>query len=526
MAKKEKKNKRVIVTHDIKTIEDLTRLDIPFDAHVHTKFSFDGCYDPAHLIWEGKGKGLGGIAFTEHHILRGNRELLRAYGKTLDTVYINDNGFIILPGVEITCRVGEVENLKGNSTKIHVKAFGCDWSPDSPISQLMAIKAENDRLVDLGKLDYILKEKGLDHLVPDALIQHFMIEKRKENPGMSSLGLDSTVEFFHFIHDLDKKTLSQLGLPEARGPEIRKAMADAGISLKSNRSIQALFSKAPNYTRMNLSAKDVIDAVHASGGIVIMAHPGVNMKRTQYQEKLIQTLEGYGIDGYEIAAETPQSKHATTIRSCVRRNGREHTAIYDAGSDTHSFHSGNTLGEHKGKPTSALKFQNFFERLHTLQLARNKGELSDVPIDVTEDQAWEIIHKYDRMNEECKGNFFDAVMPAPEPTIKGPAKTAKGAAAQAVAGKTPDAVTHAKKSAPSTPPKKKEPKGTRIYTESGKAILLPEGCGPKFIDNLDCLNMEEYNALKEWVYSDERDMDILRLAGLLTYKDKTTGKTL
>lgn len=522
--KKERRQNKLMLS--IKSILDLARLNIPFDAHVHTIHSFDGHYEPEYLMWEARGKGLGGLAFCDHHVLEGMRKLMRENRLPLDIPYFIKENLVVVPGVEITCRVGEVENLKGNSTKIHVKAFGCDWSPDSPISQLMAIKAENDRLVDLGKLDYILKEKGLDKLVPDVLIQHFMREKRKENPGFSTLGLDATVEFFNFIHDLDKKTLAKLGLPEARGPEIRKAMADAGISLKSNRSLMALYSKAPNYSRMNLSAKDVIDAIHASGGIAIMAHPGVNLKRTQYQEKLIQTLENHGIDGYEIAAETPQSKTATLIKGIVRKNGREHTAIYTAGSDTHSFHSGNTLGEHKGRTISCINFQNFFEKMQSLYLARQKGDLSDTPINVSEDQAWDIVHKYDRIGEECKGNFMDSIFPVPEPTVKASAKTAKGVAAQAVAGKTPEAVAHATKKTPSTPPKKKEPTGTRIYTESGVSILLPEGCGPKFIDGLECLNMEEYNALKEWVYSDDRDINILRLAGLLEYKDKVTGKTL
>lgn len=519
MAKREKK-RRNIITHEIKTIEDLLRLDIPFDAHVHSKYSFDGCYDHAHMICEARGKGLGGMAFTEHHVLRGNRELLRSYGAPLNSAYVVDKDFVIVPGVEITCRVNEVENLKGNSTKIHMEAYGCDWSHNSPISQLMAIKAENDRLVDLGKLDYILKEKGLDQLVPDTLIRHFMVEKRKESSGFTTMGLEATVEFFNFIHDIDKKTLVKLGLPEARGPEIRKAMVDAGISLKSNRSLHALYSKAPNYSRMNLSAKDVIDAIHASGGIAVMAHPAVNMKRTQLQEELIQTLESFGIDGYEIAAETPQSKHATLIKGVVRRNGREDTAIYTAGSDTHSFSQGVTLGEYKGKPTSALKFQNFFERLHSIQLARNKGKLSDVPPSITEDQAMGIVHKYDRMNEECKGNIMDTLLPAPEPTAVAAPK-----AAPAVA-KTPSAVAYSAGKAAATPPKKKEPKGTRIYTESGVSVVIPDGCGPKFIDSLDCLNIEEYNALKDWVYSEDRDMEILRLAGLLDYKDKTNGRTL
>ena len=524
MAKKKERRKNKLML-EIKSILDLLKLDVPFDAHVHTIHSFDGQYEPEYLMWEARGKGLGGLGFCDHHVLEGMRKMLRENRVALNSPYFIKDNLVVVPGVEITCRVPEVENLKGNSTKLHIKAFGCDWSPDSPISQLMAIKAENDRLVDLGKLDYILKEKGLDKLVPDAMIQHFMREKRKESPGFSTLGLDATVEFFNFIHDIDAKTLAKMGLPETRGPEIRKAMTDAGISLKSNRSIHALYSKAPSYTRMNLTAEDVIDAIHASGGVAIMAHPGVNMKRTQYQERFIQALEDCHIDGYEIAMEPPQSKYAALIRNIVRKNGREHSVIYTAGSDTHSFNNGNTLGEHKGKNISSLKFQNFFERMHSLYLARQKGDLSDQPITVSEERGWEIVHKYDRMNEECKGNLMDALIP-PAPTPAPVAGPAKGATAQAVAGRTPDAVAHATKKAVSTPPKKREPKGIRIYTESGASVLLPENCGPKDIDRLDCLNMEEYSALKEWVYSEDRDMDILRIAGLLTYKDKTSGKTL
>ncbi|MBE5738797.1 MAG: PHP domain-containing protein [Clostridiales bacterium] len=518
MAKKEvKKTKRGKAAVEQRTILDLLE-EVLVDTHTHSKYSFDGCYDISYMMWEAIRKDLGALAVTDHNSIMGIRDYLRANAQPLNSCYFREKNTFFIPGVEVTCRVPEVENLKGNSSKIHLLAYGCDWSEGSPISRLMAIKSENDRLVDIGKLDFILKEKGLDKLVPDRLIREFMIQKREETPGFTTLGFDAIVEFFEYLHGIDKNMLAKVGLPESRGPEIRKALSEAGISIKSNRSLHALYSKAPNYSRLNLTSRDVIDIIHASGGIAVMAHPGVNMKRTNYQERLISTLETQGIDGYEIAAETPQSKHCALIRGVVRRHGREDSVIYTAGSDTHSFNQGMTYGEHKGKEIFGVKFQNFFETLYFKQVMREKGSVADSGVVIDDSRVEEIVSKYERMNEECKGKIMDSMyfVGPPRPSkVKFVTANPRGQTymEHLARGERP--------SAPSTPRKVRQPKGFNIYTESGETIFLPENFGTKFIDNLECLTIQEYNALKEFVYSEDRDMTILQLAGLLEEKTNT-----
>ncbi|PYL47211.1 MAG: metal-dependent phosphoesterase [Verrucomicrobia bacterium] len=81
---------------------------MPFniDLHTHTFFSGDGVSSPEDLIASGQAKGLHGIAITDHNTcdaidyLRG-KKLLRDDGLPV-------NGFLVIPGVEVTTTEGHL----------------------------------------------------------------------------------------------------------------------------------------------------------------------------------------------------------------------------------------------------------------------------------------------------------------------------------------------------------------------------------------------------------------------------------
>ncbi|MGI9115011.1 MAG: PHP domain-containing protein [Chthoniobacterales bacterium] len=95
------------------------------DLHTHTFFSGDGVSSPEDLIASARGKGLHGIAITDHNTCDAityalDKGLMRADGMPVDD-------FLILPGVEITTDEGHLlcigttlpqpERLKGQPAR-------------------------------------------------------------------------------------------------------------------------------------------------------------------------------------------------------------------------------------------------------------------------------------------------------------------------------------------------------------------------------------------------------------------------
>lgn len=534
--------KKNVQLPNVETILDCKK-EVVVDTHSHSINSFDGFYEIDYMLWEARKKGLAALAVTDHNSLGGIRSYLRSNAQPTNACFYKDKGIFFIPGVEVTCRVPQVENLSGNSTKIHVLAYGCDWSEDSPISRLMAIKTENDRLCDLGKLDYILQAKGLDKIIPEKLIREFMIKERQKTAGLSSLGFDHIKEFFSFIENLDPKTMSSYNFTTEQLEKIHSVC----VSFKSNRSarqawneldrnqmhvqsqsyeqsLRGLYSKAPNYQRLNLDAEDVIDIIHASGGVAVMAHPGVNMNRTQYKEDLIETLMNEGINGFEIAASAQDSANSTIIRKAVKRHKKESSIIYTAGSDLHSFSKGMTLGRYKNREIKGSSFRNLFDRLNAKQLARDRGEFSDEPIELDDLYIEDIIHRYDDQNEMCKGHITESMKvfgpkkPIPKEKKKRYPYTEEMGIIETKTKATEGVSSSTKKE---TPPKVKKPSGFVICPENGGSVFIPEDLQPDYIDDIPGLTMDEYNALKEYAYSDERNKALLEAVGLTTaYKER------
>ncbi len=510
--KKTKANKRVIFeTPEFETIAALSSAPLIGDGHVHSKTSFDGWYDIQYLVWSAIANNLSALAITDHNTARGIVDYMNSRKVPLTaTAFKSDKGLWVVPGAEITCRVGEVENLKGNSTKVHMLAYGCDWSENSPISRLLKIKSENDRLVDIGKLEYILKEKGLDTIIPEKLIQHFMGKKREEVSGFSTLGLETIAEFLSYIStDISDKELAKLGFPAGYRDIISTAISDAGLSLKSNRSLQRLYSQAPNYQRLNLDARDVLSIIHASGGIGIMAHPGVNMKRTNHQERLIETLIVNGIDGFEIANGKGNSSAVTIIKGTAKKMHREDEMIYTAGSDTHNFNGGNSLGRNKDGQIFTSDMARFFSRLDALQKSRDRGETVVSSVDMFGRDIEDIIHGYEERAKECIGAVRVSTVPTDFRALKKHASSTAGDKKP----KTND-VVH-------TPPKKKGPQGIKLIADSG-AVFYLEGCETlNDIDKIKGLNYDEYMILREWL---DRNCDNSVLADSGLFNGRGRGR--
>jgi predicted metal-dependent phosphoesterase TrpH len=74
--------------------------------------------------------------------------------------------------------------------------------------------------------------------------------------------------------------------------------------------------------------EDVIDLLHAAGGVCVLAHPATSVRRA-----LVARLVEAGLDGIE----TVHPAHDADLRAHWERVAREHGLIETGGSDYHGF---------------------------------------------------------------------------------------------------------------------------------------------------------------------------------------------
>lgn len=362
------------------------------DYHVHTNGSHDATGRIGEVIKAANKSGVGEIAITNHN------EIIEAqiYFKKLNlrireeneennanTPLYNSNlpiqrvnGVNVLPGVEITCVIPGVLSEKKKPLKIHMLVYGLRLEEPSPLLKMLKAKHENDMLVDFGLFKIIEKKYGI-HFTEEK-IKDYIIEKRQKTKGFGRFGADDVIDFLKYNN----------------------------IKLANNyKEVKELLKSAPGPERMQLNINDVIKLAHASGGICVLAHPGVNLNRVNMDDtsgltkeekkgQIVQKLLEYGIDGFELfynsksidQRERNNGQKTTTeiIKEEVNdfvANGknRGNEIVYTAGSDTH-FMRGDLANDkqtlsttNKGNIT-AQGVKKFRKEMAKLYVARVQGK--------------------------------------------------------------------------------------------------------------------------------------------------------
>ena len=286
------------------------------------------------------------------------------------------NGVNVIPAVEITCVIPGVKSEKNKPLKVHMLVYGLKLEEPSPLLKLLKAKHENDMLVDFGLFKILEKKYGV-HFTEEK-IKDYIINKRQQTKGFGRFGADDVIDFLKYNN-------------------IKLA--------NSYKEVKELLKSAPGPERMQLNVNDVIKLAHASGGMCVLAHPGVNLNRvnmndnsglTKEQKKaqIVQKLLEYGIDGFELFYNSKntdirerKSGQKTTIdiikdevRSFVasgKNKGNE--IVFTAGSDEH-FMEGDLANDHqrlgvtnKGEIT-AKGLKKFRKELAKLYVARLMGK--------------------------------------------------------------------------------------------------------------------------------------------------------
>jgi len=352
------------------------------DFHVHSRGSADGVYNIEELLKRAKKYKVQYMTIADHNYFDDIINFLKMNNLPLGRASHMINGVNLVPGVEVTCRVDGVKNYKGNDAKIHLLVQAPMLQANSRLVRLMKIKHGNDLAVDFGLLFNVARLKGIE-IDPDA-VSNFLIQKRLFfDEGFSSFGRDDVIEFFN-----------------SQGITIAKSMKE----------YNKLFDNVPHAERLNLSASDVIQIAHNSGGLVILAHPKTNLSRTNNKKELIDFLLEHEIDGFEVMTRAMDRPTFDLISRCCKRHELRNDIIFSGGSDFHVSNQYSRIGEFNNIPLTTSSQSQLIYEIQKLNKARRQSVVThrDYTMPLSFSEMNGVIRKYDEQAHKINEIYSEA----------------------------------------------------------------------------------------------------------------------
>lgn len=241
------------------------------DLHVHTVFS-DGKLTPLEVIKEACRRDIAAVGITDHDTMRGVPQALRA-GQKYDVE--------VVPGVEMSTDFGGQE--------VHIIGYYC--RTDNPLLKKTLTFVREDRYNRIVKMIDRLKKMGIEIPLEDVL---------KLATGGESLGR----------------------------PHLAEALTQKGYC-KTPREAFELFldnGKPAFVKRLKIASPVAIRIIRKSGGIPILAHPGLYK-----DDSIISRLIKHGIMGIE--AYHPD--HRTEAARRYYTLGKQLNLLITGGTDFH-----------------------------------------------------------------------------------------------------------------------------------------------------------------------------------------------
>ncbi len=252
------------------------------DLHIHTTAS-DGRLSPRVVVDQAKKCGIGCIAITDHDTLAGYLSLERS----------GQSDVTIIPGIEFSTDLPKHE--------VHILGYGIN-SKDAELCRYIELLAESRRrrvakmIAKLQKLSFEIEEVDVARCAGKAI----------------SLGR----------------------------PHVAQALVDKGYFASSHEAFEAVLGKnksayVPHY---KLTPQEVIALIKNSGGVPVLAHPGLVGCDT-----VVMQLIRDGIKGLEVY----HPKHSRMESEHYLELAEQYGLIVSGGSDYHAIPGRypETLGE-------------------------------------------------------------------------------------------------------------------------------------------------------------------------------------
>jgi len=256
------------------------------DLHTHSTFS-DGTATPSEVVQLAATLNLRGLAITDHDTLEGCPEALRA-GR--------EYGVPVISGLEISCL--------HNGYSLHMLGYGValnNQTLNETIRQLQeGRKRRNDKIIaSLNELGIAITPRDLEEISPNG---------QTGRPHIARLLMKKKI-----VSGMDQAFRHYLGKDK------------------------------PAYCkRFCFSAAETIGAIHAAGGLAVLAHPGIISSNILVQERLFKELAENDLDGIEIY----HPRHSKKLQKKFLSLASRHHLLVTGGSDYHgnSHHPASLAG--------------------------------------------------------------------------------------------------------------------------------------------------------------------------------------
>jgi len=258
------------------------------DLHTHSTAS-DGTLPPAELMRAAKKAELAAIALTDHDTFAGLPEA-RAEAAKLDLE--------LVPGCELS--------LDYNGRPTHMLALFIDERPGHLV----------------GELTRVMQARATRNEV--------MLEK------LRTVGVNLKRE------DVERYATGVVGRPH-----MAQAMLAAGVV----RSFEEAFSRflgiggLAYVPKAKLTPVEAMRAIHADGGLAVLAHPYLLSQQPRQIEAMLTELAALGLDGVEVYYTEHSDKYTALVSGLAQRLG----LLESGGSDFHgAVKPGVALGRGRG----------------------------------------------------------------------------------------------------------------------------------------------------------------------------------
>lgn len=291
------------------------------DLHVHSCASGDGELSGEEIVRLAVANGVTTLAITDHDSIEEVKNAM-FWGDRL--------GVEVIPGSEVFC--------KNRDKLIHMLVYYIDLD-DSPATKIIR-DVYSDRKRWLKTQIELLEANGF------YVSQQKVYEFCKANPP-----LPAAVAYAIFNDERNDKNPLIIEYKEKYDNPIPEF--SAGVLFYG----KIFFS--PNYIP---ETGDLIEAVHQSGGVAILAHPGYNKMEVDFvNTEFIDELVKQGISGVEAYYTTHTDEETRTYLAYCEKNG----LIVTSGSDFHG----------KFKPAISLGQLNMTDSAIIVNLKRERDKI-------------------------------------------------------------------------------------------------------------------------------------------------------
>ena len=248
------------------------------DLHLHTYFS-DGTYSPEELVAQAQRQDLQGVALTDHDTVEGCVPTATACVAA---------GIEFIPGTELTA--------EQDGHEIHILGYGIDLENPAFLSEI-------------GKFQTVRQNRIRE-----------MVQR------LNQLNVPLQVE-----------AVFALANCRAPGrPHVARALVQAGLVGSLDEAFERFLKKnRPAWVpKFKMSASKATELIHQSGGVSVMAHPGLNRS-----DEIIPAMVETGLDGIECF----HTKHSATMAGHYLQIAEHFGLLVTGGSDCHGLSKGQPL---------------------------------------------------------------------------------------------------------------------------------------------------------------------------------------